>query len=207
MKKLLALFIACAAFIMAGCALKPQLTGKMQLDEVELTNRETAIAQAAGGANSFTAVYKFMTDGRCKAINYSTYELVDGAWQMVAENGGINLEHTERDGILALSFVHLEDEVVNVAVTTKNGSGAITYEKPYTIAQQKPGNGRTTTLLRDKNVLEYDTPIAVAMQTLSENSMITSHNVSQFSAPENISLEDGERLLALAVTFSTRALE
>lgn len=203
MKRILAGFAACAVLLASGCGLKPQLTGKMQLDEVKLTNRERAIAQAAGGAKTFTIAYKFVTDGRCRTICLDTYEMIDGAWQVLTENGSMSLEPTERDGILALSFYRLEDGVVNVALSTNNVSGTISYEKPNDQSQPTQDVGRSTSLLNDNNVLEYETPMAVAVQTVSESGTVTGHDVSQFNAPESVSLAEGERLLALVVTFST----
>ena len=106
MKKVLALFVL-LALTLGSCG--AEAAPPMYIQPAELNEEEAAIAKLLG-ADTEQHLFDVVLDGTAKKVSVNTYELEDGAWELVSGGGGMALKDGVKKGRMAFGFQDLRGE-------------------------------------------------------------------------------------------------
>lgn len=172
----------------------------MYLRKAELTEEEAAIAELLGSSQN-TYLLDFMVDETVRAIELNTYELIDGEWQMMS---GGERTLTDPSGKIALTFDHIGNGI-RTCIQSEHTNGS----EKYTSEPQLSSDGMScsTSYLTDVTAIEYEMEIPLVIQIhTSKNEVFTQTPEYGFYEPESYEAAGYEKVYAITVMFSQKAL-
>ena len=195
-------FFACfLVLLMAFCLCACQERG-MYIQKAKLSKAEESIVKLLGAGSGSELIYDFKLDENVRSISVSSYELVDGQWQVITGGGGLAFE--EKEGRLALQFDRIGEEL---RVAIQGGDGYFSANK-YTTELEEEGNlGHASASLVDRAQVEYGKEIPLAVQIVTAQSEIRSFASDYFFTPEEYAQYGYEHVYAITVMFDTEGLE
>lgn len=171
-------------------------TKTMYLEAAQLSAEEQDIATLLG-ADTQQRIYDFTLDDTVNHMQINTYELVDGAWQLLSGGGG--MQFTDPQGRLALGFEHIADGL-RVAVQSEHNSGATAYYKEQ--QSDLTGMNTATSTLSERVPIVWDQEIPLTIQTVTSQDASRSFSVDSFFTPEEFAPYNYEHVYAITTLFS-----
>ena len=199
MKKVLALFVL-LALTLGSCG--AEAAPPMYIQPAELNEEEAAIAKLLG-ADTEQHLFDVVLDGPAKKVSVNTYELEDGAWELVSGGGGMALKDGVKKGRMAFGFQDLRGEY-REAIQFGEDFTAVSYGSAGEEAED--GLGRTTSFLAGCTEIVYEKEIPIAVQINTAKNVVTSYDPEYFFRPEKYEKLGYEHVYALTVTFSQKSL-
>ena len=197
MKKFFALIALLA--LLAGCS--AEAAPSMYIEPAKLDEKEEAVAKLLG-ADTDQHLFDVVLDGTAKKVSVNTYELEDGAWELVSGGGGMALKEGVKEGRMAFGFQDLRGERREALQFGKDVS-AVSYSLEE---EPEEGLGRTTSFLSNRTEIVYGKEIPLAVQISTAQNQVVSYNPEYFFRPEEYESLGYEHVCALTVTFSQEPL-
>ena len=191
MKKGLCLAAVLLALALFGCAPKE---AQMVLEKAQLDEREEKIAELLG-ADADQLLYDFTLDDSVKSLQVNTYQLVDGAWEMVS--GGAQA-FSDPKGRLALGFVNLA-QGLRVALQSEAGTDASKYETNQ--QEDYSGMARATSSRCERTEIAYGQEIPLVLQVLTTQNAVSTYETDMFFEPQRYEAAGYEHVYAVTITF------
>lgn len=195
MKKIL---IGILLFV-TGCTSQNQspVSQEMYLEQAQLTQEEQNIIELVGTEGKY--IYDFQLDDTAKSIQFKGYELIDGQWENTFLNSSRVL--TDSQGRFLLDFNRI-DEAFRYSV---QNVGGVSYEQEET--ESLGFMSITTSYFQDKQMVEYEQEIPLAIQIITTKNEVHSYDVEFFFKPEEYEKYDYEHVYAITVLFSQNEIE
>ena len=199
MKKRIVALMVLLALGLCGCG--AQAAPAMYIQPAELTEEEGAVAKLLG-ADTDQYLFDVVLDGTAKTVSANTYELVDGAWELINGGGGMTLKEGAKEGRMAFGFEDLRGEYRE----------AFQFGKDFTAVKygssEEPDStlGRAVAFLSGQTEVVYEKEIPLAVQINTSGNTIVSYDPEYFFRPEEYEKLGYEHVCALTVTFSQKPL-
>lgn len=197
MKKLL-------AFLMMLVLLVPLTACKSDqgpyIEPAQLNEDEKAIAGLLG-LNTEQRIYDFVLDDTVKSMEFSVYELKDGAWEPVSDGARI---FEDEKGRIAVGFDKIA-EGFRFAVQSKSHGGADTYVSGEEC--DFAGMAVHTSAMADRTQIVYDEEIPLAVQIITSKNEVRSYGPEGFNTPEIYAESGYEYVYAITIRFSQKTVE
>lgn len=200
MKKLWILGIAAYLIsALAGCSSKADVTSapSMYIQPAQLTEEEENITKLVGADTHH--IFDFAADDSIQSVQVNTYQLKDGAWDLISGGGGYAF--SDLSGRLALDFGKILDGL-RVALQSEHTNGG--YSHVSNPENDFHGMGCATSLLSSKTDIVYEQEIPLAIQIITAKNEITSYTVEYFNQPELYT--EYEYVYAITVLFSQKTV-
>lgn len=201
MKKILALFALLA--LLAGCS--AEAAPAMYIEPAELDEKEEAVAKLLG-ADTDQHLFDVVLDGTAKKVSVNTYELVDGAWELLTGGGGLALEENDTTLRMAFGFDDLRGEYREAIQFGSGDFHAVKYGPAEKFEERNSALGRTIAYLSNRTEIVYDREIPLAVQINTAKNEVRSYDPEYFFQPEEYEKFGYEHVYALTVTFSQEPL-
>jgi hypothetical protein len=172
----------------------------MYIEKAQLSEQEENIAKLLG-ANSEQLIYDFESDDNVKSLQVNTYELIDGAWELISGGGG--QAFSDNKGRLALDFKNLA-EGLRVALQSEHDSGSTQYSTEST--EDYTGMANVTSILNDLNEITYEQEIPLVVQILTTKNSVSSYNIEYFFSPDEYEKHGYEHIYAITILFSQKTV-
>ena len=189
---------ACLLLSLVGCSREPDAPS-MYLQPAQLTEEEENIVELLG-LDPQHHIFDFSADDSIQSIQVNTYQLRDGAWDLISGGGGYTF--TDLSGRLALGF----DKIPNglrAALQSEDICGSTSHNaNPETDFE---GMGCANSFLSNQTDIVYEQELPLAIQIITEKNEITSYQVEYFSHPEEYT--EYEYVYAITVRFSQKTVE
>jgi len=195
MKRLFAVLL-----ILAFCLCACQNQEKMYIEKAGLSKVEENIVKLLGAGSGSELIYDFKLDEKVRSISVSSYELVDGEWQMITGGGGLAFD--KKEGRLALQF---DDLSGGLRVAIQAGEDFFSASK-YDREPQGGDMSRATSVLADREEIEYGKEIPLAVQIATTKTEIRSFIPDYYFTPEEYAQYGYEHVYVITVMFDTEAL-
>lgn len=182
-----------------GCTSQNQspVSQEMYLEQAQLTQEEQNIIELVGTEGKY--IYDFQLDDTAKSIQFKGYELIDGQWENTFLNSSRVL--TDSQGRFLLDFNRI-DEAFRYSV---QNVGGVSYEQEET--ESLGFMSITTSYFQDKQMVEYEQEIPLAIQIITTKNEVHSYDVEFFFKPEEYEKYDYEHVYAITVLFSQNEIE
>lgn len=191
----------CAVFLLslAACSSQPKKPD-MYIEKAQLSKEEEKISQLLGVGNE-ACIYDFKLDKTVKSVQFNTYQLSDGEWELISGAGG--QQFSDELGRLALKFETV-GEGLRISLQSENSSGSTQYttEPEEHLENMK----RVTSMLNNMTELSYEQEIPLVIQILTDKDTIRSYDVDYFFKPEEYEKQEYEHVYAVTVRFSQKSV-
>lgn len=196
MKKLKLLVVSVCLFLsLVGCDYEVSVP-TMYLEPAQLTEEEENMANLLGLYTKYH-IFDFVVDDSIQSIQVNTYQLRDGAWDLISGGGG----HAFSDpcGRIALGVDRIPDGL-RVALQSEHTNSS----NSHTSAPETDFKlmSYTTSFLSDQTDIIYEQEIPLVIQIIKDD--INSCHVEDFSNPEEFA--EYEYVYAIAVRFSQKTV-
>lgn len=172
----------------------------MYIDKAQLSEQEENITELLG-INGEHLMYDFVLDDNVKSIQVNTYELINGAWELVSGGGG--QAFSDDRGRLALGFENLP-EGLRVALQSEHSSGSTQYTtestEDYTLMS------RTTSYLNDLTEIIYEEEVPLVLQVLTAKNPVRTYSEEYFFNPDELVKNGYEHIYAITIQFSQKTV-
>ena len=191
----------CAVFLLslAACSSQPKKPD-MYIEKAQLSKEEEKISQLLGVGNE-ACIYDFKLDKTVKSVQFNTYQLSDGEWELISGAGG--QQFSDELGRLALKFETV-GEGLRISLQSENSSGSTQYttEPEEHLENMK----RATSMFNNMTELSYEQEIPLVIQILTDKDTIRSYDVDYFFKPEEYEKQEYEHVYAVTVRFSQKSV-
>ncbi|MDF3000893.1 MAG: hypothetical protein K0Q48_1012 [Bacillota bacterium] len=192
----LVVFACCLLSSCEGAAKKPT----MYLAPAKLSEAEEKLANLLG-EDGTNYIYDFKLSDTVKSVQVNTYELKDGAWQLIAGGGGYAF--SDERGRLALAFDKLETGM-RIALQGEKSNSSTTYASEPSAESTQMSSA--TSWLQNSEELLYEKEIPLVVQVLTTQNSISAHGLEAFENPEEYAKYGYEHVFAVTIRFSKKSV-
>ena len=196
-KRYISLFLTVTMLLVFGSCGSKEEAPAMYVEPAALTKEEQDLTKLLG-INTEYRIYDFVADDSLQSVRLTTYELIDGSWKPIMEDGQ-NFSGTE--GRIALEFNKIA-EGLRTAIQSNGNSSAYTVDPIDDVS----GMGCTTSMLTQRTELLYEQEIPLVIQIITSQSDIYSFQVEYFNHPEEYQKHGYEHVYAITAQFCQKKL-
>lgn len=167
---------------------------KLSIEEAQLTSKEENIVALLGSDKS-QVIYDFDTDETVKSVQINTYELKDGAWNLIM--GDNDLSFNDEKGRLSLSFERIKEQL-KIGLQSPKGTDITMYSSEV---DEDASLGHSTSFLSEKTKFDYGEEIPLVIQVSTAKDIVSGFNLDVFYTPQDIAKYDYEEVLVLTLSF------
>lgn len=195
------IFILALSFLIVGCR-GLSSDSAMHIQPAALSEEESQIMQLVKPSASSSEIYDYTVNNEVKSVSVTCYKLDEnGKW--IVNDGPSSFPLTNSTGRVAISFGNLGE---GMRVAVQDGDSINAGETNSGPKEATAGMGCATSYASNRESIECEKEIPLAMQVFTSKDEINSCGVEFFDKPEEIQKSGYEEVYGVTIKFSNYEL-